>query len=281
MRKYEDLTGQTFGTLAVVRPIRDDKGVLKWECKCSCGKTTNVLLNDLKRGMVKSCGCTRFKHRQRLCSTKRPELVDAIATKRLRGILNGMIQRCENKNRKAYAAYGGKGIKVCPEWRNDFWSFYNWAMNNGYEEKLTIDRIDGQGDYCPENCRWATMVQQNNNRKDNRRITYNGETHTISEWSRLTGINKGTIKDRLNAGWPDNEALGDPHKRRPHKSVSATWFNKKTIAYKDGVLIGMFSSRTEAAEHCGLDPKEVSDCVVGRRKAIRGYTFKRYEEVAT
>lgn len=213
------------------------------------------------------------------CLRENPESVDSAAVKRLRGIRQGMIQRCENKKRKAYAVYGGKGIKVCSEWRNDFWSFYNWAINNGYKNGLTIDRINGSGNYCPENCRWATMLQQNNNRKDNRRITYNGETHTISEWSRLTGINKVTIKDRLNAGWPDNEALGEPHKRRPHKPMKAVWFNKRTIAFKDGVLIGTFDSRAEAAEYCGLKPKEVSDCAVGRRKAIRGYTFKQYEEV--
>ena len=93
--------------------------------------------------------------------------------------------------------YGGRGIKVCDEWQ-EFLPFYEWAMANGYADNLTIDRIDNDGDYRPGNCRWATRTEQNNNTKKNHYITYNGKTHTIAEWSRITGIKYGTLINRIN-----------------------------------------------------------------------------------
>lgn len=107
-----------------------------------------------------------------------------------------MKERCYNQNRNSYCWYGAKGICVCDEW-DDFENFYDWSMNNGYSDELTIDRIDANGNYCPENCRWSTDREQANNRSTNRIIEYNGESHTLEEWSRITGIASSTIRMRL------------------------------------------------------------------------------------
>lgn len=93
-----------------------------------------------------------------------------------------MKQRCCGYNAKSYKHYGGRGITVCEEWRNSFEAFYEWAMANGYSDSLTLDRIDVNGNYEPSNCRWATMKEQNNNKRNNRNITYKGETHTLAQW---------------------------------------------------------------------------------------------------
>ena len=118
-----------------------------------------------------------------------------------------MKDRCYNSNVLEYDNYGGRGIKVCEEWLNDFQAFYNWSMSHGYSDDLTIDRKDNEGDYCPENCRWVTYKEQNNNTSRNRLLTNAGETHTISEWSEILGINASTISSRLSRGCSDVEAL--------------------------------------------------------------------------
>lgn len=118
-----------------------------------------------------------------------------------------MKSRCTNTTIKAYKDYGGRGIKVCDEWLNSFEAFYDWAMKNGYADHLSIDRIDVNGNYCPENCRWATRKTQQMNKTNNLLIDFNGEKHTLAEWSEITGINRATIKSRLNAGWTIEKAL--------------------------------------------------------------------------
>lgn len=120
---------------------------------------------------------------------------------RLYNIWSNMKSRCNNPKHTYYKNYGGRGITICQEWQNDFQSFYNWAMANGYREKLTIDRIDTNGNYEPSNCQWASRKAQQNNRRYNHIITYNGESHSISEWSRITGINKGALYSRIYRGW--------------------------------------------------------------------------------
>lgn len=275
MRKFEDLTGQTFTKLTVVESIKID-GKTRWKCKCACGNVKIASKSDLKRGRVKSCGCLRKDKSNKNRISTHNDLASGQTERRLRSIFNGMIQRCENKRRKAYKDYGGRGIKVCSEWRNDFASFCEWSVANGYADNLSIDRIDGNGDYSPQNCRWATSLQQNNNRKDNRTIRFNGETHTVSEWSRIVNIGKETIKYRLNSGWPINEVLGAPHQKKSWIHKQPVWFMKRTVVYKDGVLVGVFDSRKDAAKYCGISGGEVSACALGKRKTANGYTFKQY-----
>lgn len=130
---------------------------------------------------------------------------------RLFHIWQNMKKRCHCETYRDYHRYGGRGIKVCDEWRNDFLIFYNWAINNGYKEKLQIDRIDVNGNYSPNNCRWVTFVQQQNNRRNNRWITYNNETHTLAEWAKKVGINRHALGERLNRyGWSFEKAITTP-----------------------------------------------------------------------
>ena len=131
---------------------------------------------------------------------------------RLYHIYNGIKQRCYYPKAASYKWYGAKGIVMCDEWKNDFMSFYNWAITNGYFDRLTIDRIDSNGNYEPSNCKWVTYKQQANNRSSNAFLSLNGVTHTIAEWSDITGIPKGTIQHRKHKNWSDEKALTTPVK---------------------------------------------------------------------
>lgn len=192
-RKYVDLKGKRFGRLLVLdRNGIAKNGNIQWLCQCDCGNQTIVDSQSLKRNFTKSCGCLR------------KELVTKNKTKhgmygtRLNYIWNSMKQRCINSNNDAYKYYGARGIKVCDEWLNDFMNFYNWAINSGYQDNLTLDRINVNGNYEPNNCRWATMKEQSNNTRVNHLIKFNKETHTIAEWSEILNINKSILYDRIN-----------------------------------------------------------------------------------
>lgn len=130
---------------------------------------------------------------------------------RLYGIWSNMKTRCYCKTDPHYKRWGGRGIQVCDEWKNSFTSFYQWAVENGYEDTLTIDRIDNDKNYEPSNCRWATLIEQANNTRNSRYYTHNGETHTMAEWSRILGINREVLKDRVfKLGWSFEEAVRTP-----------------------------------------------------------------------
>ena len=130
--------------------------------------------------------------------------------KRLIVIRHSMYCRCYYSTTNGYERYGGRGIIMCDEWINNPDSFYNWAINNGYKKGLTIDRIDVNGNYEPSNCRWVTKEVQDNNRRNNKKITYKGETKTLSQWCRKYDINIVTLSDRLKTGMPFEEALTKP-----------------------------------------------------------------------
>lgn len=126
-----------------------------------------------------------------------------------------MKNRCYNENTERYSDYGGRGISVCDEWKNNFQTFYDWSMSNGYDEHLTIDRIDNDGNYSPENCRWSTVQEQVRNTRSNVLLTLNGETHCVAEWSEITGIKETTIRSRIRYGWNTERILTNP--ARKHK----------------------------------------------------------------
>lgn len=131
-----------------------------------------------------------------------------ISRTRLYIIWSHMKQRCYNEKDLKYPRYGARGIKVCDEWKDNFMAFREWALKNGYEENLTLDRIDGNKNYEPSNCRWRTYRQQANNMSSNHFLTFNGATHTIAEWSRIVGINRATIERRINKHkWSVEDAL--------------------------------------------------------------------------
>lgn len=126
---------------------------------------------------------------------------------RLYRIFDHMKQRCYNKNNNRYKHYGGRGIVVCDEWNSDFDVFYNWAYENGYDDTLTIDRIDVNGNYEPSNCRWITNLEQQNNKRNNVLLTYNGKTQTMAQWARELNINRYTVIKRHQRGYSDKECL--------------------------------------------------------------------------
>lgn len=132
---------------------------------------------------------------------------------RLYSIWRNMIQRCENKKAVNYDRYGGIGVSVCDEW-HIFVNFRDWALASGYSDSLTLDRKKSDGGYCPENCRWATMKTQQNNRRNNHLVTYNGETHTLSEWAEKLGTNYFTIAARLRCGWNEEDAVSIPLQKK-------------------------------------------------------------------
>lgn len=157
---------------------------------------------ELRKGDTKSCGC--IKSEMDLTRNK----THGESNTRLYRIWKRMRQRCNDVNSSDYSHYGGRGICVCDEWQNDYHAFRNWAMANGYNDQLTLDRIDVDGSYNPDNCRFVTMKTQSNNRTNNQAIEYNGETHTIAEWSDLTGIQYGTLYNRIYTyGWSPERAL--------------------------------------------------------------------------
>ena len=201
MPKYKDLTGQRFGRLTVLSYVNMGTPYAHWLCKCDCGNEKIISKKSLDTGRVVSCGCYRDEIRNK------PKTHGMTHT-RLYTIWRSMVNRCRGNNQQSKRLYKDRGIAVCQEWVNSFETFSNWASNNGYKDDLTIDRIDNSKGYSPDNCRWATPMEQANNRRNNRIVEYNGEKHTLSEWARITGINRCTLQYRIaKAKWPVEKAL--------------------------------------------------------------------------
>lgn len=165
----------------------------KWRCECDCGNETIVTRDRLLRGITRSCG---YYHRDR---TIESNTTHGLRHTKIYGVWDAMIRRCENKNNQRYHRYGDRGIMVCDEWHR-FENFYDWAMCNGYEDGLTLDRKNNDDGYYPENCRWVDNITQQNNRGNNHYITYNGVTHSRAEWSRILDVNYETLRHRLSRG---------------------------------------------------------------------------------
>lgn len=199
--------GDRFGRWTVVSDTAISvNGHKKYLCKCGCIKGTESYIAEysLKSGNSRSCGCITCETNTERMSTHHKSKT------RLFHVWESMKSRCYNSHNKSYKNYGGRGIKVCEEWLNDFEAFYSWAMANGYDEnaqygECTIDRIKVNENYNPDNCRWADADTQALNRRSNVWITYNGETHSLSEWSEITGINRATLRQRLKKGCKGEE----------------------------------------------------------------------------
>ncbi len=194
-----DLSGQVFDRLTVLGlSHRIINKAVYWNCLCSCGKKYCTTTSSLRSGRCKSCGCLQREHAGNVFRTH------GLSQTKMYKAWHGMIQRCTNPNSLDYPNYGGRGITVCPEWY-DYLTFYNDMGDrpNG----MTLDRIDVNGNYEPNNCRWITNLAQQNNRRDNVLISYLNEVKTISEWSRYFNIPVTNIRNRLNRGWSLDEVF--------------------------------------------------------------------------
>ena len=189
-RYRNDIQGRRFGRLVVLTLDHvADNGDACWLCECDCGRLTIVRRYNLLKGSVQSCGCY----------AKEKATTHGRTNTRLHNIWTTMLQRCANPNHKSYLNYGGRGVFVCDEWHN-FEEFYNWSISNGYEDDLTIDRIDTDDGYYPENCRWVDQYVQQNNRRNNRLVTYNNVIHTVAEWATLLNVDYKALWKRVNRG---------------------------------------------------------------------------------
>ena len=201
MGRFHDLTGQRFGQLLVIERAEDkttgSKPKTMWRCLFDCGKETVVWGSSLTQGTTVSCGCKKRKH--------------GFANKeRLYETWQNMKRRCNNPRNKRYKQYGARGIKVCAEWEHDYVAFRNWAMSNGYADDLTIDRIDVDKGYSPDNCRWVGAKIQANNMTRNRFITFRGKTMTLSQWAEELGLSYGVINHRIQRGWDMDRIANTP-----------------------------------------------------------------------
>lgn len=198
-------TGQRFGRLVTIAKVgRDKQGYVIWRCQCDCGNEKDVSTKYLGKG-TSSCGCLAKEQSVKRLTTHGKRYT------RLYTVHHSMMQRCYNPNAHEYCNYGARGIEVCAEW-HDFLCFEEWATSNGYDEtapqgKCTLDRINTDGNYEPNNCRFVPMEVQQRNRRNNRMLSYNGETRCMKEWADLFGVPYGTFQKRIKAGWPMGKAL--------------------------------------------------------------------------
>lgn len=202
--------GLRFGRLTIVEWSRSIKGRTYFKCLCDCGNFTETGIDRLKSGVTTSCGCVVIENnKQRKGIGWDVNDYRRNPNSRLYGIHRGIMNRCFDSRMMNYHIYGGRGITICEEWKERE-IFIKWALKNGYNKNLSIDRIDNDGNYEPTNCRWATCKQQSNNNSRNKLITYNGETLTHTQWSEKMGYRKTLVNIRIKLGWSDKDAIETP-----------------------------------------------------------------------
>lgn len=185
-----DLLGKKFGRLLVIDRARSNKHKqMQWLCKCDCGKELVVTTTHLKTGHTRSCGCLHNEG-----NNKKHGLTHT----KVHGIWQGIKRRCFNANVKEFMNYGGRGITVCDEWNNDFQTFYDYVSQLPHfgEAGYSLDRINNNGNYEPGNVKWSTRTEQGNNKRNTILVEVDGETHTLTEWSEITGIKYSTLYHR-------------------------------------------------------------------------------------
>jgi hypothetical protein len=212
--KLDNLLSKRFGRYTVIGfSHRDKLGKIFWMCRCDCGTEKSVDGFKLKSGHTKSCGCYN-REKARLTKTIHKDSIKG-HRKRLYSIWVNIKQRCFNQKATSYPRYGGKGITMCEEWENDYRNFKAWALCNGYDDDLTIDRIDNKGNYEPLNCRWVTCKDQSRNTSRNKLFEHNGKVLCLSEWCELLNLNYGTILHRVRRGKTFQEAIAFGNNRMP------------------------------------------------------------------
>lgn len=267
----KDLTGMTFGRLLVLEENgRNKQGYKLWKCKCECGEYKTVRTSDLTSGVTRSCGCLRKESYQKNLTENKTIHGDSKKGNitRLYRIWCEMKGRCDNTKSSSYKDYGGRGIRYCDDWK-EYINFKKWALGNGYKDDLSLDRIDVNGNYEPNNCRWADWITQANNRRDNTLIEIDGITKTMSEWSHLYNIDTATLSYRY-------------HKMKlTGKDLLCNGRFEKRIIYKldlDGNLLKTYYS-TKELNNDGFERKHVMRCCRGERGSYKGYKWNMYNKI--
>lgn len=211
-KRIEVKAGEKFGRWQVLKEVspHPTSGNRMIYCQCQCGSLATVRLADMVTGRSKSCGCISIER----------TTTHGLSSKRLYVIWKGMLARCYKPTNDSYSRYGARGISVCEEWK-DVAIFVTWAESNGYKDHLSIDRINSDGNYYPDNCRWVTIKKQQNNKSSNRILEHDGKKLNIAQWGELLSLNRRTISNRLRMGWGVSRALTTPvNTRRKSKEAS-------------------------------------------------------------
>lgn len=241
----QDMIGKRYGKLVVLN--FDHYGYTKRgykksyvKCRCDCGNEKVILAYSLTRGLTISCGCAHTDIARKNFTTH------GKSNTRIYHIYKDMLRRCNDASRKGFERYGGRGIKVCPEWdcKDGFDAFYKWSMKNGYADNLSIDRMDNDKGYSPDNCRWTTSEIQANNSSWNSHITYNGQTHTYAEWAKIYNIKYSVFIYRITHDWNFEEAIGLKEHKVKHKDEVLYTVNGETHNVKEWCRIRNLSVDT-------------------------------------
>lgn len=213
MGRIKNIIGNRYGKLIVIEKTEERKNnKVVWKCRCDCGNITYSVKSQLDSGYKKSCGCLREDNKFKVFNVpvnKKPILINNINiyNTRLYKIYRGIKDRCYNSNNKSYKYYGSKGIKLCDNWKDYFEEFYKWSLNNGYSDELTIDRIDNNGSYEPNNCRWVSQKVQCNNKSNNAYVKYKGQKYTYSEFEYKFKIPQKNISKLIKRGYKIEEIV--------------------------------------------------------------------------
>lgn len=227
-RKHAYSIGDSVGYWTIINQGKSPSGRFGYLCRCVCGTEKWVQTGSLRNGESKSCGCMtgRILSEQRTKHGKSRE--------RIYKIWYSMMRRCNTPSSSEYHNYGGRGISVCDSW-HDFTSFYEWAIQSGYLPLMTLDRIDNNGNYCPENCRWVDMKSQSNNRRTNLLIEYDGRTQTATQWADELGISRQTLLYRLKSGWSLSDLFTEPVEKRQYTQYMGRTMSYSAIAKELGI----------------------------------------------
>lgn len=270
--KAIDLTGQKYGRLTVLEkaePIRfkgSGKTKTRWLCRCDCGNIVTVTTGSLRNGTTQSCGCYAL---EKASINGRKRKTHGMTKTRLYDIWHGMKRRCNVETDSAYKNYGGRGITVCEEW-NEFEPFMKWALANGYQDDLTIERKDVNGNYEPSNCTWATRLEQaRNKRKSIRSYGLDGKEAHIRDIVDGKRIPYWVIEDRIRKGWDVEQAMRTPLKRNEDRG---RWVEQ--IDINTGDVIEEYKSIVEASRKTGLPRQSIRYRCIHGGSELGGYMWR-------
>ena len=249
MSRRKDLKGMKFNRLTALR-VDEEKSKRKtyWVCKCECGNIKSVRSDSLQDGSIKSCGCY---HSEVARKTAHSIHKHKMTGTRLYSIWLGIKSRCTNPEAECYDRYGGRGIYICNEWENNFETFMKWALNNGYEKNLQIDRINNNDDYKPDNCRWVDIKTQCNNRRSNIIVEYNDEKYTLMQLAEKLDMNYGMLHARYKRGDRGARLIRPKGKGRQNKRGKEN--NKTKITKKQAIEIKERIKNDEVCTHIAKD----------------------------